>query len=86
MARFVLFLILLVPLTAVGNWLVAHPGNIRIDWLGYEIEMATGFAVVLLSVVLVLLVLLALGLWQLATWPERRRARRTDARRAPVAR
>ena len=76
MARFVLFLILLVPLTAVGNWLVAHPGNIRIDWLGYEIEMATGFAVVLLSVVLVLLVLLALGLWQLATWPERRRARR----------
>lgn len=76
MARFVLFLILLVPLTIAGNWLMGNPGMIRIDWLGYEIEMHIALAVIALVVVCIAAVLLALALWQLATWPDRRRAKR----------
>lgn len=75
MARFVLFLILLVPLTIAGDWLLNHPGSVRVDWLDYEIEMHTAIAALLLGVVCMLAVLLAIGLWQLATWPERRRSR-----------
>lgn len=76
MARFVLFLILLVPLTMLGDWLLGHPGEVRIDWLGYEITMHTAIAVLLVSMACLLAVLLAIGLWQLANWPDRRRARR----------
>lgn len=76
MARFVLFLILLVPLTVAGNWLLNHPGQITLDWFDYHIEIHTALAVLLLALVCLAAVLLALGLWQLATWPDRRRARR----------
>jgi HemY protein len=76
MARFVLFLILLVPLTVAGNWLLDHPGTIVIDWLDYTIEVHTALAAVVLFVVYILALLFALGIWQLATWPDRRRARK----------
>lgn len=76
MARFVLFLILLVPLTIAGDWLLGHPGSIRVDWLGYEIEMHTAVAVLLLALACLATTLIAIAVWQLATWPDRRRARR----------
>ena len=75
MARFVLFLVLLVPLTIAGNWLAGNPGHVNIDWLGYEITMHTGVAIVLLALLCLAAVLVSLVLWQLATWPDRRRAR-----------
>ncbi len=74
MARFVLFLILLVPMAVAGNWLMAHPGEVNIDWLGYTITLHTALAVLILAVACLFVVLLALALWQLVTWPERRRA------------
>ena len=76
MARFFLFLVLLVPLTILGDWLLGNPGSIRIDWLGYEIDMHTALAVLLFALICIAAVLLSLGLWQLATWPDRRRSRR----------
>ena len=76
MARFVLFLILLVPLAVVGDWLLANPGTLTVEWVGYTITMHTALAVLLLAVACLLVVLVALALWQLFTWPERRRARR----------
>lgn len=76
MARFVLFLFLLVPMVAAGNWLLAHPGIISVDWLGYEITMKPVFAVGMLALLCLFLVTFALMFWQFATWPERRRARR----------
>lgn len=75
MARFVLFLILLVPLTMAGNWLLGHPGTVHITWLGYEIEAHIAVAATALAVACILAVVVALGLWQVATWPERRKAR-----------
>lgn len=76
MARFVLFLILLVPVVMAGNWLIANPGLIDIRWLGYDIEMH----IAVLATALLFLVLVIAGtvllLWQIANWPERRRARR----------
>lgn len=76
MARFVLFLILLVPVVILGNWLLANPGSVRVDWLGYQVEMHVALLATVLFVLAIALVALVLMLWQLATWPERRRARR----------
>ena len=76
MARFVLFLILLVPLAVVGNWLLANPGTLTVEWVGYTITMHTALAVLMLAVTCLIVVLGALALWQLFTWPDRRRARK----------
>ena len=76
MLRFVLFLLLLVPLVALGNWLIAHPGTIDITWLGYEISLAVPAAVMALMLVILLASIVMLFLWHIATWPERRQARR----------
>ncbi|MEJ0009527.1 MAG: heme biosynthesis HemY N-terminal domain-containing protein [Alphaproteobacteria bacterium] len=76
MAKFVLFLLLLVPLVAVGNWLLAHQGSVTIDWMQYEVVMAPGFAALLVGAFCLLASLAALILWQVVTWPERRKARR----------
>lgn len=76
MARFFLFLVLLVPLTVAGDWLFRHPGMVRIDWLNYDIEIHTAVAVALLGLMYLFALLIAIALWQLFTWPARRRARR----------
>lgn len=76
MTRFVLFLILLVPLTWVGNWLMEHPGQVTLVWFDYTITLHTAVVALLLGFAAVLLALLTGALWQLANWPQRRRARR----------
>jgi HemY protein len=76
MAKFVLFLILLVPLVACGNWLLAHPGLITLDWLGYSVTLHIALAALLFTLCCLLVAALAMLCWQIATWPERRRARR----------
>ena len=76
MARFVLFLILLVPVVIAGNWLIAHPGMVDIRWLGYDIELQVAALATLLLLCVLLVTGVVLVLWQLASWPQRRRARR----------
>jgi HemY protein len=76
MARFVLFLILLVPIVMAGNWLVAHPGVVDIHWLGYDIELHVAALATLVFLIVLVITAVVLMLWQLASWPERRRARR----------
>lgn len=76
MARFVLFLILLVPVVIAGNWLIAHPGVVDINWLGYAIQLHIAVLATLLFLLCLGVTALVLMLWQLASWPERRRARR----------
>lgn len=76
MARFVLFLILLVPVVMAGNWLIANPGVVDINWLGYAIELHIAVLATLLFLLCLAVTAIVLMLWQVASWPERRRARR----------
>jgi HemY protein len=76
MAKFVLFLILLIPLVAAGNWLLDHPGTLTLDWMGYDIELSILAAAGMLALAALLIFILAMLSWQLVTWPERRRARK----------
>lgn len=75
MARFVLFLILLVPLVAAGNWLLAHPGIVTIDWFGYDITLHVAVAALAIGIICLVISLVVLIVWQIITWPERRQAR-----------
>jgi HemY protein len=76
MAKFVLFLILLVPLIAAGNWLLAHPGVITLDWLGYEVTVHIALAALILALICLAIAMVVVVTWHILTWPERRRARR----------
>jgi HemY protein len=76
MARFVLFLVLLVPVVVAGNWLLAHPGMVQVNWLGLDVQMHVALAAALLLALCVATTLVVLLLWHLANWPARRRARR----------
>jgi HemY protein len=70
MARIFIALLLLIPLTAVGLWLQARPGQVLIDWLGYHITLSHMAAFMLLIGLLVLTITLSVllhGLWQ---WPK----------------
>lgn len=76
MARFVLFLILLIPVVMAGNWLIANPGMVDINWLGYDVELHIAVLATLLFLLCLAVTGVVLILWQIASWPERRRARR----------
>lgn len=56
MIRAVWFLIKLGLLVAAIGWLAARPGWMTIDWLGYRIEIAIGFAAALLAVLLLVVI------------------------------
>jgi HemY protein len=76
MARFILFLLLLIPLSAAGMWLMDNPGFITIEWFGYEIRLAMAAALITLTLALFVVIWLALLFWQLLNWPERRGLRK----------
>ena len=76
MAKFVLFLILLVPVVGAGNWFLLHPGDVQLTWLGYDIRTSIAVAAAALAMSVLAVALLVIALWQLVTWPERHRARR----------
>lgn len=76
MIRFLLFLLLLVPLMFAGNWLLVHQGDVTIQWFNYTIEIKTALAVFAMAGVCIFITIILLLLWQLMGWPERRRARK----------
>lgn len=58
-----LFWVPVALLVAIGVWLSEHPGHVRIDWRGYQVE--TSFALLALAVVvLAALVALLYRLWR----------------------
>lgn len=56
MIRAVWFLVKLGLLVGAIGWLAARPGWMTIDWLGYRIEIAVGFAAALLAALLLVVV------------------------------
>jgi HemY protein len=76
MIRFLVFILLLIPLMLAGDWLLSNQGQITIQWFDYTIQISTALAVFTLAACFVLVTVIFLLLAQLVQWPERRRARK----------
>lgn len=76
MAKFIVFLVLLIPLSMGAMWLADHPGFITIDWFGYEIRLAMLLVIAILSMMILIICWVGLLFWQLFHWPEKRRLRK----------
>lgn len=76
MMRFLVFLLLMAPILAAGDWLLSHQGTVSVDWLDMTITASTALVAFALVAVCAAVTFMVLLLWQLAHWPERRRARR----------
>ena len=64
MIRLLVLLVLIALLAWSGQWLVAHPGSLAFDWLGYRIETS-----VVVGVVALLLIALTISLvWGLVSF------------------
>lgn len=75
MLRLVAYLILLVPVTYGALWLAERPGQVTIEWQGYEISMALGILAGLVVFATVIVLMLALILRSLLATPARMRQR-----------
>lgn len=76
MAQFLLFLILTGTLLLGGRWLLNNPGEIVVNWLGYEVTLHVVVVAALLLAVTLIVTFLAITSWQVLTWGKRRRQRR----------
>jgi HemY protein len=59
-----------------GQWLLANPGEMAINWFGYDITVHIVVVAAALLALVLLVSLMAILLWKLLTWPKRRRARK----------
>lgn len=75
MIRFLLFLLLLIPLALAGKWLMDYPGEVNVVWMGYDVTLHIVVFAFLLLLLIVLVALISVGIWQITTWPKRRRVR-----------
>jgi HemY protein len=76
MLRLIALLLLIGALVMGGQWLYAHPGEVLVRWLGYDITLHILVVATLLLVGVLTVVLTSITLWQLLTWGSRRRQRR----------
>ena len=76
MLRLIAYLILLAPVTYGALWLAEHPGNVVIEWQGYEIRMALGILAGLVTFGTVIILTTVLIIRSLLYTPERMRQKR----------
>lgn len=76
MLHFLLFVLIALGLYLGGQWLFQHPGEITINWFGYDITLHIVIAAALLLVLLTFTALLSIAFWRVLTWPKRRRVRK----------
>lgn len=76
MLQFLLMVGLIVGLLLGGQWLLANPGEVSINWLGYNITLHMLIVVALLLTLAFIISLFSVTVWQVLTWPHRRRARK----------
>ena len=74
--RFLLILATVVACYFIGDWLLAHPGEVQITWFGYEIVLHIAVLGMALIALMALVATLAILIWRMVTWPSRRRARK----------
>jgi HemY protein len=78
MIRTFFILAFFVAVGFVGSWLLDHPGEIVVNWLGYNITVQMTVLAVLLLLFVLFISWIAILLWRLITWPSRRRTRRAQ--------
>lgn len=76
MTQLLFFLLILVGLVAGAQWLLAHPGEVAVNWFGYDITLHMVVVVGLLLALVTLVTFFSITFWQILTWPKRRRARK----------
>ncbi len=76
MMIFFSILILIAGLLFAGQWLLAHPGEIAVQWFGYEVTVHIIVVAAVILIVIVLSAILSISLWHMLSWSKRRRARR----------
>ncbi|MDX2095910.1 MAG: heme biosynthesis HemY N-terminal domain-containing protein [Alphaproteobacteria bacterium] len=76
MPGFLLFIALVASLIFGGQWLIAHPGNVVVHWLGYDITLHIAVVTLLLITLSLLASIVAITVWKIINWPKRRRNRR----------
>jgi HemY protein len=70
MIRLALYLLKLIVLVAAAVWIANRPGQVTIEWLGYELTTSVGVLLVAL-IALIVLAIFVRGLWHsLVTLPE----------------
>ena len=76
MIQIIAFILIIGGLILGGQWLLAHPGEVVINWFGYDVTLHVVVVVALLLLLVLVVALFSVAFWQIATWPRRRRARR----------
>ena len=69
--RLLLLFVLIVLAAGAASWLMAQPGNLSIEWLGWQMEMRSSLAVTLVVITALLLVFfdrLQRALWSMPRW------------------
>ncbi len=74
--QFLFFLLILLGLVVGAQWLMAHPGEVVITWLGYDITLHIVMVVAALLALTFVVTFFSITFWQVLTWPKRRRARK----------
>lgn len=59
-----------------GQWIMNHPGEVTVNWLGYDITVHVVVVAALLLMLVFVITFFSVSLWQVMTWPKRRRARK----------
>ena len=69
MLQFIFIILVLAGLYMGGQWFLAHPGEMAINWFGYDITIHIVVVAAALLALIVLVALLSITLWKLLTCP-----------------
>jgi HemY protein len=72
MARFILFLLLLIPIAHAGLWLAERPGNVTLQWLGWQAEISLTLMAIVLAITLLICVVIGMSIWAISKAPKTR--------------
>lgn len=78
MIRWLLFIGFIAAILFGGEWLLDHPGEAVINWLGYEITLHIAAFALALTFFSLVIGYMSVLLWRAATWPLRRRQRKAQ--------
>ena len=80
MARFIIFLLLLVPIAHAGLWLAERPGSFAFHWLGWQVEVSMALLAIVLAVTLFASLMIGMTLWAIIKLPKQRALQQELAR------
>ena len=76
MIRWLVAIATIVAVYFVGGWLLANPGEVQINWFGYDVTVHIAVVAGALALLMLVVSIISILLWRVITWPQRRRARK----------